>query len=258
MSSQLQNLSNQFNTLLTQYTDTYQDYINLINSDNNNLTTVPNFSFVGQNNISTLNNSNINDCTTACSSNSSCSGATFNNNLNNCVLSSGSGNIVPTSNSTAIIQQAIYYSYQLQKLNSQLMDVNSKMIDISKSSYSEFQQTQQQTQQQEQLLQSNYNTLTQERNQINQMVNQYETINSAYENGSINVTSNYFSYIGLLFIVLLLLFILIKLSGNSQQRGGGNWYSKDLLNDLFFILRHWFRRFFRISTLKATTFDPRY
>jgi hypothetical protein len=50
MSTQLQNLSSQFNSLLTQYTDTYKEYISLVNSNDNSLTAVPNSAFVGKSN----------------------------------------------------------------------------------------------------------------------------------------------------------------------------------------------------------------
>ena len=203
MSSQLQDLSNQFNSLLTQYTDTYQNYISIISSGDNSLTTVPNSSFVGQSNISVLNNSSISDCQTSCTSNSSCSGATFNNNSNSCTLSSGTGNIVPTPQSTAIAQQALYYSYQLQQINTQLLNINQQLMTTTNSDYGQFQQTQQQNQQQAQALQSNYQTLTQERAEIDEMVRQFETLNAAYENGSINVTANYYSYIVLVLFVSL-------------------------------------------------------
>jgi hypothetical protein len=181
MSSNLQSLSNQFNSLLTQYTNTYQEFINVVNSDDSTLTTVPNSSFVGESNISVLNNSSINDCQTSCASNTSCSGATFNNNSNSCTLSSGTGNIVSTPQSTAIVQQALYYSYQLQQINTQLMSINQQMMNTTNSSYGQFQQSQQQNQQQEQVLQNNYKTLSQERQEIDEMVRQFETLNAAYE-----------------------------------------------------------------------------
>lgn len=222
MSSQLQNLSNQFNSLLTQYTDTYQNYISIINSDTNSLTTVPNSSFVGDSNISVLNNSSVSACQSSCTSNSSCSGATFNNNSNSCTLSSGNGNIIPASQSTAIVQEALSYSYQLQKINTQLLNINQQIMTASTNSYSEFQETQQQNQQQEQVLQNNYQTLTQERLQIDEMIRQFETINAAYENGNINVTANYYSYIVLVIVAVFLIFVLIKYSIPSQQMGGGN------------------------------------
>ena len=230
----MQNLRDQFNTLLTQYTDTYQDYINVVNSNDNSLTTVSNSAFIGQNNISVLSGSTTDACKTSCSSNSSCSGATFNNTLSSCTLSSGTGNIVSTSKSTAIVQQAIYYSYQLQNINSKLMDINQKMMNISNSSQNEFQQTQQQVQQQGQILNTNYKTLEQERIQINEMVRQFETINAAYKNGNSNVTSNYYSYIVLLLVAILLIFILIRFTLPDGQIGGGRGGSRQEKSFLMF------------------------
>lgn len=221
MSTQLQTLSDQFNTLLTQYTNTYQEYISLLSSNNNSLTTFPNYSFVGQSNIRTLNNSNLANCLKACSSNSSCSGATFNNTLNNCTLSRGSGSLSPTQKSTAIAQQAIYYSYQLQQLNSQLIDINQQIANINNSTYGQYQEIQEQNQQKEQILQNNYQTLTQEREQIDEMIRQFETINASYEDGSLNVTSNYYSFLLLLVVAIFLIIILMKFSLTSQQTGGG-------------------------------------
>jgi len=222
MSSQLQNLSDQFNTLLTQYTDTYQDYINVVSSNDTSLTTVPNSSFNGQNNISVTNTSSVDDCQTSCTSNTSCSGATFNNTSSSCTLNSGTGTIIPAQNSTAIVQQSIYYSYQLQNLNSQLMDINQQMTNISNSSYNKFQQTQQQSQQQGDALKNNYKTLEDERIQIGEMVRQFQTLDAAYENGNINLTANYYSYIVLLIVAVVLILILFKFSTSSEQRGGGN------------------------------------
>jgi NADH:ubiquinone oxidoreductase subunit 3 (subunit A) len=221
MSSQLQNLSSQFNSLLTQYTDTYQNYINTLNSSNVSLTTVLNSSFVGESNINTINGSSLNACKKSCSSNSSCSGATFNNTLSNCTLSTGSGNIVNTPKSTAIVQEAIYYSYQLQQLNSQLSSINQQMINLANNSYNQYSKTEQEVHQQGEILNNNYQTLLQDRVQIDEMVRQFETINSAYQDGNINVTSNYYVYIVLLFVVLFLLFLLINYNLPGSQSGGG-------------------------------------
>ena len=234
MSSQLQNLSSEFNSLITQYTDTYKKYINVINSEDTSLTTVPDYSFVGKSNINVLNNSSIDACQTSCISNTSCSGATFNNNSNSCTLSSGTGNIIFTPQSTAIVKQALYYSYQLQQINTQLMNINQQIITISKNSYGDFKQNQQQNEQQAQTLENNYKTLSQERIQIDEMVNKFKTLNTAYENGNIIITTNYYSYIMLLFIVIFLVFILIKYSLPQQQRGGGNEFKFNINQLLIF------------------------
>jgi NADH:ubiquinone oxidoreductase subunit 3 (subunit A) len=222
MSIQLQNLSNEFNMLISQYQDTYQKYIDVINSDNTNLKTIDNSGFYGEKQLNTLSNTDLTNCEASCSSNSSCSGATFNTTSNNCTLNSGSGNIVQEQSSKAIVKEAMYYSYHLQKLNTKLIDINKQMMNNSSNSYDEFQKSQQQNIEQENSMNNNYQTLTDERVQIEKMVREYETLNRAYENGNINVTANYYSYIALLFIAILLICLFFKFSFTGSQSGGGN------------------------------------
>lgn len=234
MSIQLQNLSNEYNMLITQYQNTYQKYIDVINSDNKDFKIIDNSAFYGQQ-INTLNNTDIDNCKTACSSNSSCSGATYNTLSNNCTLSSGTGNIVKEKKSKAIVKEAMYYSYQLQKLNAKLLELNQKMITSSNNNYNEFQKSQQQNIQQEDVMNNNYQTLINERIQIEKMIREYETLNRAYENGNINVTSNYYSYIALLLITILLIFLFFKFSFTGSQSGGGN-NSINNLNNIYKLL----------------------
>jgi|694.fasta_scaffold32677_3 hypothetical protein len=222
MSIQLQNLSNQYNMLISQYQNTYKKYIVVINSDNKTFKTVDNSAFYGEKQINTLNNTNVKNCQSACSSNSSCSGATFNTLSNKCSLNSGSGNVVQAQKSKAIIKEAMYYSYELQKLNAKLLDINKQMINISNSNYSKFQKTQQQNIEKENTMNNNYKTLSDERIQIDKMIIEYDTLNSALDNGNIIVTSNYYSYIALLFIAILLIFLLLNFSFTGSQSGGGN------------------------------------
>lgn len=232
MTQQIENLSNEFNTLITQYKNTYQDYIDVINSNDKTFTTMSNFSFIGENNINTLNNSNLTSCQTSCSEDEECSGATFINNSQNCILTSGTGSVVPTQESTAIVRQAIFYSYRLQELNTRLSDINKQLIENNKNNIKDFQQSTQKTQQQNDALNNNYNVLSNERIEIDQMIRQFETLNAAYQDENINANSNYYIYIALLFITIILIFLFIKYSIPNQQRGGGSNFS---LNNNFII-----------------------
>ena len=215
-------LSNNFNNLLTQYQSTYQNFVNTIGSTDASFVYVPNTSYVTDNNINTIQNSSINNCITSCSSNQSCSGATFDNLQSTCTLSSGNGNIVNSSNQTSIVKQALYYSYQLQLINNQLLQINTSMMNLANNSSSIFQQNQKTSSQKAQILQQNYNTLEQERGQIMELIREYETLNSAQENGVINVTSNYYSYIIYVIIAIFLIILLTKINLSGQQRGGAS------------------------------------
>lgn len=215
-------LSSKFNSLLTQYQDTYQEFLNSINTDNNTFTTVPNSAFVGQSNLNTIQGSSVNNCLTSCTSDSSCSGATFDSNLNTCTVSSGTGKIINSTNQTAIVKQALYYSNQLKQLNSELLSLNNSMMQTANTSANSYTQTQQMNSQKAEILNKNYNTLEQERGQIEEIIRQYETLNSAYENGNINVTSNYYVYMFYLVIAVFLVFMLLKTSVSGTQVGGGS------------------------------------
>jgi hypothetical protein len=227
MSLQLQTLSDQFNTILSQYQNTYQDYLNAINSNDKNLIIVDNTALTGGNIINTTQSVNIDTCQITCKNNDLCTGATFNISNNNCSLNNGNISIVNSSNSKSIVQKGVYYSYQLQQLNQQLLDLNKQIMDITNQSYSNYQQDIQKSRIQEETLQKNYQILLDERIQIEQMMREFETLNSANENGQINVTSNYYKYIIFLFIALFLVFILIRYSSDITQRGGGKYiYNK--------------------------------
>ena len=54
------------------------------------------------------------------------------------------------------------------------------------------------------------------------MIKQYDTLNAALQNGSINVTSNYYSYLLLLLVDIFLIYVLLKYSTNYEQRGGSS------------------------------------
>jgi hypothetical protein len=226
-SSQIQTLSNQFNSLLTEYQSTYAEFMDVLNSNDTSFTTVENSTFSGSGTINTNPVSSISDCTTACSSNTSCSGATFTpnsttNSNNNCTLSSGSGNIINSTNSTAIVQKGLYYSYQLQNLNQQLMDINQQINNTVNQSNTEYQNNLGEINQKGEALQQNYVVLTDDRERIDIMIREFETLNSAQENSDINATMSYYNYIVLLFVAIFLVFLLLRFSVPSEQVGGGN------------------------------------
>jgi hypothetical protein len=237
MSSQMDMLTNQFNSLITQYQNTYQDFLNTIGSTDVSFVSVPNSAYTGGSNINTTQNTTVNDCIASCSSNTSCTGATFNSQQNSCTLSSGNGSIISSSNQTAIVKQALYYSYQLQSINNQLTQTNNDIMNLANSSSQKYQQNLNETSQKTQILQQNYDTLQEERKQIEQIIREYETLNSVQENGVINLTSNYYLYLILLVKVVVLIFLLIKFSSPNQQRGGGhNTFSPLIFWILAFII----------------------
>jgi small-conductance mechanosensitive channel len=137
-------------------------------------------------------------------------------------LSSGSGNIVNATNSTAIVQKGLSYSYQLQNLNQQLMDINQQINTIVNQSNTTYQNNLGQINEQGQALQQNYTVLTGDRDRINIMIREFETLNEAQQNSDINATMSYYNYIVLLFVAIFLVVLLFRFSVPSEQVGGGN------------------------------------
>ena len=228
MSSQLQNLTSQFNTLLNEYQETSKKYTELIKKKDTTLTQIPDYSFFGEKNLNVLGSSNVSSCQNACSTNKSCSGATFNTTSNNCTLSSGKGNIVHNSKSVAIVQQAIYYSNRLKELNTQLSTLNQKIITISNQNQIEYSNSKTLTKQQEVIMINNHNVLIQERKVIDDIMNQFQTLNAAYEDGNTIVTENYMKYIVFMFAIIILTLILLRTAMSSPQYcgSGRNFFSK--------------------------------
>lgn len=220
--SQINTLTNQFNILISQYQDAYKNLLNIINSNDNSFTYVPNSAYVGANNLNTIQNSSLNDCSTSCSSTKSCSGATFNESQNTCTLSSGSGKIINSSNDIAIVKQALSYSYQLQNINNQLININNSIMELTNQNMNKYNETKKESSSKAEILHKNYNTLEQERIQIEELIRQYETLRSAQENSEVNITSNYYKYIVYFLIVLVLIMIFININLSNQQRGGGS------------------------------------
>jgi hypothetical protein len=230
MSSQIDLLGNKFNILLEQYKETYQEFINVMNSDTNQntYTNIADTSYIGESNLNVIQNSSLDNCLSSCQSNTSCSGATFDNIHNSCTLSSGMGSVIDSKNTTAIVKQALYYSYKLQKLNEELITVNSTIIGLTNSKMNDYSTIKEHSEEKSRFLNNNYEILQKERIEIGEMIRQYETLNSAYNDVTVNVTSNYYNYLLYLIFVIFLVVLLFKFNLSGQQVGGSvsNKFSK--------------------------------
>ena len=238
MSSQFQDLTQQFNVLLTEYKETYENYINTLNSKNNSFQQVPTSSYIGESNLSVLNNSSVDACQTECTLNTNCTGATFNTTSNTCKLATGNGEIIYNANATAIVKNLLYYSTHLKDLNQQMIVLNEQMMTLSNNNYEQYNENQTISKQQDQIVQNNYNVLLDERLEIEKLSRQYQTLNAAYDDGNLIVNANYSKYIVFLLITILLVILLLRTFLSGLQRGGGSNFvnTSKKVNALFGIL----------------------
>jgi NADH:ubiquinone oxidoreductase subunit 3 (subunit A) len=128
------------------------------------------------------------------------------------------------------VNKSAYYKDILKELNNQLLQMNDQMLVLSKNELKQYGENSQENHTNEQNLQKNYSILLSEREHIDKMVAEFETLNSAYNNGSLKVTSNYYSYILLFFVVLLLIFGYLWSFTIGKQLGGGTKYKYNLLH----------------------------
>lgn len=225
-------LSNQYNSFLNEYKQTYQKYLNSLYDSSNNLVTVPNAVFLGESPLRTDSLNSVNDCLQSCSSTTFCSGATFDKNENLCSLRKGQGSIISSltsnKNTVAIVPTPLYYSYQLKMLNQKLLELNKEMMKSLQQSYANYQENSQQQQNQGRLMQRNHSYLREDRAKIEQMIKEEEHMNAVNENSIIVVNQHYYAYLIYLFITILLicLFIRIMVMNDSEQRGGLNYKKK--------------------------------
>jgi len=225
-------LSNQYNSFLNEYKQTYQKYLNSLHDSSNNMVTVPNTVFWGESPLRSDSLNSADKCLQSCSSTSFCSGATFNKNENLCSLRKGGGSIISSTNTNnndvAIVPSPLYYSYQLKMLNQKLLELNKTMMKSLQQSYANYQESSQQQHNQGILMKRNHSYLREDRAKIEQMIKEEEYMNSVNENSQIVVKQHYYAYIIYLFIVILLicLFIRVMVMNDPEQRGGLNYKRK--------------------------------
>jgi hypothetical protein len=233
--------SSNFNNLLTEYQNTYNEYINYLKTKSSDLKILSNNSYIGTDTLNNLSVNSVDDCKTNCNSNKLCTGATYHTDTNMCIISGGIGSILKTPNSTALIPGNTYYNYKLQELNKKLIDLNKQMLKISKHDMDLFKLTSNKSADKEHELQTNYLSLVEERNQINKMMNDFNTLDSAYNNGTLLLNSNYYGYLGLFILFIFLIIVFIKYMFINQQRGGSNNLTNFNINNVLNRLDKFFK-----------------
>ena len=215
---QLASLEKEYNVILSQYNQVYQEYITTLNGANSGNT----YSKFLQTKGSTYLNSgpplktsyakSIDECQTLCQATSSCSGATFYPNKNNCVLIQGEGLILSGSATDVAIYPVVqkYYT-KLNGLNLKLTDINNQMVDIINANYPNYEDDRYNTQQLKSKLLQNYDTLAIERNKVNSVFDEYETYLEEINIGTRDVQKHYTTYLILSIVVLFIIYIFIRI-----------------------------------------------
>ena len=230
-------LGNDFNVLVSEYQNTYEQFIKALqkseNMEQKKMNIIDNAFLSGSEILDTIHNTSVNQCRTSCENNEKCSGASFHNEKERCILNQGNGDIIKSTNESAIVKEALYYSYKLQNINEELKHTNEQMMELTNKKIQKQNKTHNKHLDNSHILETNYNALEEDKLKIEQIIQQYETLNSAYENGNIQVSSNYSYFLLFMIIAIVLTVILFVFGLSTGQKGGGRKPKKYLFGIIF-------------------------
>jgi hypothetical protein len=220
----LETLIKQYDTTLIQYTQVQNDYVNYLQlsstapqsrMNNSKLVKVKGSTFWGSSAISSSNVSSVEQCSALCSRTPGCSGATFNKTAtsqNNCFLRSGDGEVIAgTTNQYAIISKGKEYLLTLKNLNNQLIQINNQIVSFIEANDTTFTSQNAEILSQYNLLKKNYSALAIERKNILRRLAQYQSLDEIQTQSELIVNKNYYTYVLLIFIVLICVFFTGKI-----------------------------------------------
>ena len=185
---------------------------------------IPQSVFWGSSSLSTSTASSVSQCKALCSADSMCSGATYNLSNQTCMLRSGEGNLIASTDSSniAIIPENMIFLVALSHLNQQLTSINEQIVDLISSSQDD---TTNDNEEQEdnanliQNLQTQYQNLLNDRGNINLSIKEFETLNQEQQDSELLVNKYYASFLFWLFLVVIAIICLIMLSSSSSGEG---------------------------------------
>jgi hypothetical protein len=217
MTTTIDSLKSEFDAQMKLYSDTYQQYMETINSSPNEFDSVPNASY--SNLLGTLSSTplgSIDECKSLCASTAQCSGATFmsgtctTNVINSTEPTTGS--ILPTPKSTAIVKRAMAIGYKLKSINDHLLSLNREMDTQGKKELDAYQSSKQQVQKHALIINDNRQLLLTEKAKIEGLIKSNVTLSQAYENSELMVNANYYWYLIWLVIAILMGVAFIRMS----------------------------------------------
>ena len=222
----LHTLEKEFQNTTTRYQQAYQTYINAATAEKQ-LIVLDGSTFWGDHGLSASSSPSIEDCTNQCLANTSCSGATFNSDMNYCWLRSGENAISGgVSGDYAIISEKMHSVANLQYLNNILITLNADITTLMQQMSPSVQEDYDTKQRQSILLSEAAELLEKKRLLILDMSTENNKYDSESQERSImlnktNIQLNFW----MLFTLIIIVILIKSLLGKSIQ-----------LNRLFYII----------------------
>ena len=207
---EIEALENDFNLVMMQYEQAYQNYLNIINSDSS-YNYIQNRVLLGGNVILESSSNNVSECMTLCSNNTSCTGANYNSNNNSCILKYGNNLEAIISNNTsnyAIITQISQITNILSELSIELDFILTTLTEQVNGLIPKNQYEQEQKNIEIEKLYIKSQMLNYDKHKIELMKTENQKLENEYNISTLNVKQN-----NLNFILWVILAIVIFIAG---------------------------------------------
>jgi len=209
----LQILENEFNLVMKQYEEAHLNYISSLQAqgslnDKNKFVSLNGRTFWGTSGLKEGNVDSEDSCKALCSTDSSCTGATYNSEKAYCWTRTGKGDVsVGLNTDYALIPDLAQNVNNIQQLNNKLTDLNKKIEVVLNNIVPEQQQQVNEKNAQKNSLQKIYQQLLDDRINIDAMIKEYNTINEQYKDDTIYVEQTNSAYIlWVIFTIIVIIF----------------------------------------------------
>jgi len=206
---EIESLENEFNLVMMEYNQTYQNYLNIQNLDSS-YNYIQNAVLVGGNSIVNTTSNNVNGCMTLCSNNTSCTGANYNSNNNSCILISGNNleAVISNNNSNyAIITEISQITNTLQELSEQLNNILFSITEQVNNIVPKNQEEQLQKNIEIENLYIRSQMLNNEKTKIELLIKENNELNNQYNISALKVKQNNFNFMLWIILAIVILFI---------------------------------------------------
>ena len=181
------------------------------NINTKSLVDIKGTTYWGTNNLNEGTATSVEDCKALCSSDSKCTGATFNSDKQYCWTRSGNGSISPgMTNDYAIIPENLKHLKVIKSLSEKLTSINDKILQEMNEGQPLYSEQDMMRKRQTIVLNSNYKKLMKEREKVDKIIKKYKDLESSQDAGAVFINEKYAKYIMYITISIIIICLCIK------------------------------------------------
>lgn len=209
----LQDLDGQYQQATKDYDLARANYIQILQQDDmNEMTVIDKRSFTGDTRLSSSLVDDLESCSAKCSTDDTCTGATFNTETTMCLTYSGEGGIesIDSTKKKAILSNLNYALLQMKYYNDLLISLSGEIQLVLEDAEEAVNDKLEDKDEQGIKLRHKYDKLIKERDEIDEIVYDYNSLSQEYKNKTVIVKQGNSVYIVLMLITVLLVFVTMK------------------------------------------------